>query len=102
MTFFDFSNILVLGAWICLFLIFTICGFVKKSSWFNFVTLLLSVILLIVHLVFRIEYSQMNVVIDFIFLILSIFMYLYVDDIEARREVISEVFENKYKKKKKK
>ena len=35
---------------------------------------------------------------DFISMAISISVYLYIDDIESRREVISEVFENKYKK----
>ena len=100
MAFINFSNILVFGVWIYIFLALNIIGFVKKISWFNLATLILSVVFLIIHVVVSTQIEVLNVLVDFISMIISVFMYLYVDDIQARRQVISEVFENKYKKKK--
>ena len=101
MTLINFSNIFVLSIWILLFIVLNVLGFVKKSSWFNLATLVVSLIFLILHVTFRVEFVSnfRNMVVDFIFIIISVSLYLYVDDIEARRQVISEVFENKYKKK---
>ena len=101
MTLINFSNIFVLSIWILLFIVLNVLGFVKKSSWFNLVTLVVSLVFLILHVTFRAEFVSnfRNMVVDFIFIIISVSLYLYVDDIEARRQVISEVFENKYKKK---
>lgn len=102
MTLINFSNILVLGVWIFLFLVLNIFGFVKKLSWFNLSTLVFSVFFLITHTVYSKEVEGINILVDFISMIISIFLYLYVDEIQSRRQVISEVFENKYKKRKKK
>lgn len=101
MTLINFSNIFVLSIWILLFIVLNVLGFVKKSSWFNLATLVVSLIFLILHVTFRSEFVSnfRNMVVDFIFIIISVSLYLYVNDIEARRQVISEVFENKYKKK---
>lgn len=101
MSLIDFSNIFILLIWIAIFAVFNIIGLVKKSSWHNFITLIFSITFLILHIIFRnvndIALYQ-SILVDFISMIFSIFLYLYVDDIESRRKVISEVFENKYKK----
>ena len=43
---------------------------------------------------------KFNVSCDIVFLAISISLFLYVNDIETRRKVISEVFESRYKKEK--
>lgn len=98
----DFSNIYFLIGWVIAYLIINVFGIVKKHSICSLITLICSVIFLIIHTIYSEMFVniKMNVLIDFISLGISIFMYLYVDDIEARRKVISEVFENKFKNKK--
>ena len=83
-----------------MFFIFSMVGFFTKKSLFNLIPLLLSLAFLVIHVTLReniIGAFKYNMLIDFISIIISIALYIYVDDIEARREVISEVFENRYK-----
>ncbi len=97
----DFTSVPVLVVWIILFLVANICGLVKKNSYFSLVTLVASLAFLIIHLDLSSVYGDSNfanMIFDFISMAVSISVYLYIDDIESRREVISEVFENKYKK----
>ncbi len=97
---FSFSNMPILIIWICIFIFFNIFAFVKNRSIYNLITLVLSLLLLIFHLANGNSYDvnlPQNIIVDFISLIISISLYLYIDDIESRRKVISEVFENKYK-----
>lgn len=105
MLVFEFSNLLVLSFWIFLVIALNFWGVLKKKSFLNLISLIVSITLLIIHIRYRefLEVSiNQNVITDFVFLIVSISTYLYVDDIETRRKVISEVFENKYKKEEKK
>lgn len=105
MLVFEFSNLLVLSFWIFLVIALNFWGVLKKKSFLNLISLIVSITLLIIHIRYR-EFLEVsinkNVITDFVFLIVSISTYLYVDDIETRRKVISEVFENKYKKEEKK
>lgn len=84
---------------------FNVLAFVRKKSMYSLVTLITSLILLIIHIGNVSSYGaylSQNIITDFISIIISISLYLYVDDIESRRKVISEVFENKYKNRSKK
>lgn len=105
MLVFEFSNLLILLFWIVFIVTLNFWGVLKKKSFLNFLSLIVSIILLVIHVIFKGDYfisCARNMIIDFIFLIVSISTYLYVNDIETRRKVISEVFENKYKKKEEK
>lgn len=105
MLVFEFSNLLVLSFWIFLVIALNFWGVLKKKSFLNLISLIVSITLLVIHIRYR-EFLEtvinQNIIADFVFLIVSISTYLYVDDIETRRKVISEVFENKYKKEEKK
>lgn len=105
MLVFEFSNLLVLSFWIFLVIALNFWGVLKKKSFLNLISLIVSIMLLVIHIRYR-EFLEtvinQNIIADFVFLIVSISTYLYVDDIETRRKVISEVFENKYKKEEKK
>lgn len=105
MLVFEFSNLLVLFFWVCVIVALNFWGVLKKKSFLNLISLMFSVALLVLHIRYReffsASYTQVLIP-DFIFLIVSISTYLYVNDIETRRKVVSEVFENKYKKKEKK
>lgn len=90
--------------WAGIIIYLNIRGFLKKQSLWNGINLGISLLLLIIHMSLRdflVNWS-FNVICDLVFLAISISLYLYVDDIETRRKVISEVFENKYKKTEKK
>lgn len=83
-------------------MILIVFGLIKKNSYFSLVTLIFSLAFLIIHFSLSLVYENSNftnMLFDFISMIVSISVYLYIDDIESRREVISEVFENKYKNK---
>ena len=75
-------------------------GFLKNKSLFNGINLGISLSLLMIHLnnSSSIENWKFCVICDLTFLAISIGLYLYVNDIEVRRKVISEVFENRYRK----
>ena len=101
----NFSSIPILVVWICVFLFLNIFGVCKKKSLFNLLTLVFSMMFLIIHICNKEYFSVMlfrNMKVDFISMIIAISLYIYVDDIESRRKVISEVFENKYKSRRKK
>lgn len=65
--------------------------------------LITSLFLLMLHVIFNkmpdVTLSPLNIVVDTISMIISSSLYLYTDDIETRRKIISGVFENRYKKK---
>lgn len=101
----NFSNMPILALWICVFLALNILGMCTKKSLFNLIPLILSVLFLVIHVWNKfliLETIFQNLMVDFISMIVSISLYIYVDEIEARRKVISEVFENKYKNRRKK
>ncbi|MBQ9315170.1 MAG: hypothetical protein IJ220_09330 [Clostridia bacterium] len=94
--------IFIIWAGIVIFL--NVRGFLKKQSKYHAINLAISLFLLIIHMSLRDTLSNwnFNIICDMIFLAVSISFYLYVNDIETRRKVISEVFENRYKNRRKK
>ena len=98
---FDLSKVPILVLWIVIEYILNVKGYVRKKSMYNLISLSISLALIFLHVAFNkipnVTLSSFNIIIDFIFLIISISLYLYINDIESRRKVISEVFENKYK-----
>ena len=100
---FDFSKTPILVLWIVIFYVLNVKGFARKKSIFSLTTLMLSMLFLIIHVcAFKGVLSSFNIISDFVSIIMSISFYLYLDDIESRRKVISEVFENRYKNRRKK
>jgi hypothetical protein len=76
-------------------------GYKTKRSIYPLITLLSYTTLIIIHYVTRNHYLNIwfNLKTDIIGIIISISAYLIIDEIEIRREKISEVFVNKYNKK---
>ena len=79
-------------------------GFMQKKSLFNGINLAICLFLIMIHMGLKevLPNWSFNIICDMIFLAISISLYLYVNDIETRRKVISEVFENRYKNRSKK
>ncbi len=100
MLYIDYSIPFILVIWISIIAELNIIGFLKKKSLFNCINLFISLILIFMHLINKelITSWKYCIIHDFIFLSISVGLYLYVDDIESRRKVISEVFTNRYKK----
>lgn len=96
----DLSFVPTLFIWAGIIIYLNIQGFLKTKSFWNGINLGISLILLIIHMSLRdgIPNWHFNIICDMIFLAVSISLFLYVNDIETRRKVISEVFENRYKK----
>ena len=101
MLFFDLSFVLTFIIWAGIITYLNIQGFLKKKSFWNGINLVISLILLMIHLGIKdaMPNLRFNVICDMAFLAISIGFFLYVNDIETRRKVISEVFENRYKNK---
>ena len=99
---YSFTPIFIFWAGIILFL--NIQGFLTKKSIFNGINLAFCLVLLYAHLKFKESLPDWSfcIISDMIFLSISVALFLYVNDIETRRKVISEVFENRYKKRGKK
>ena len=101
----DLSKVPILVLWIVIEYVLNVKGYVRKKSMYNLISLSLSLTLIFLHVAFNkmpnVTLSSFNIIIDFAFLIISISLYLYINDIETRRKVISEVFENRYKKREK-
>lgn len=100
----NLSIIPIFILWAGLILGFNIAGFLKRKSLLNGINLAISLILLMIHMSLRYVMPNwsFSFIWDIIFLIVSISLFLYVNDIETRRKVISEVFENRYKNRSKK
>ena len=98
---YNFENYYVLIIIALFFIIMNIIGYIRNKAWYPMATLLIFVASLIVHIMRRevlAETFTFNTTIDFIGLGISITNLLIIDEIEMRREVIKEVFENRYKK----
>ncbi len=99
----DFSKTPILVLWIVVFFVMNVKGFYRKKSYFSLITLIISLLFLIIHVTaLNGLVPRFNIISDFVSIIVSISLYLYLDDIESRRKVISEVFENRYKNRRKK
>ena len=82
-------------------IILNIIGYIRNKAWYPMFSLFIFVASLIIHIIKRDALGDAftyNTTIDFIGLGISITNLLIVDEIEIRREVIKEVFENRYKK----
>ena len=98
----DYTNAIVLVIVVMFFITMNIIGFVKKNAWFVMTSVLLNITMFTLHVLLDEALGQealmFNARIDFIALAINIPLLLVVDEIETRRELIKNVFENKYKK----
>ena len=103
MLFFDLSFIPVLVMWAGIIMFLNVFGFIKTKSIFNCINLAISLTLLFIHMHMKESLPNWSfcVACDLVFLAISVSLYIYLNDIETRRKVISEVFENRYQKPKK-
>lgn len=99
MYFVDLSNTPIFMIWTGIIVILNAYGFLKLQSRYSAINLGFSLMLLFFHLNFKEAFANWgwNATCDLVFLAVSISLYLYINDVEIRRKVISEVFENKYK-----
>jgi hypothetical protein len=97
----DFANLGVLIPMIIITVILLVLGYITKKSIFPVITLLSYIAILVIHYITRTQYENilLNINIDMVALIASISSYLIIDEVEIRREKISEVFVNRYNKK---
>lgn len=99
----DYTNTLVLLIVVMFFITMNIIGFVKKKAWFVMTSVLVNITMFVLHLVLldealSKEALMFNARVDFVTLAINIPLLLIVDEIETRRALIKNVFENKYKK----
>ena len=90
-----FSNLIVLIFAVIITAVVHIIGFKKKKSIFSAIMLFVYTILLIIHI--SKWNSAFDVIVDFIGMVVSITIYLIIDEIEIRRKKITQVFEDRYK-----
>lgn len=100
MYFFDVSIFPVNIIWIGIILLFNIQSIIRMKSIWNKLNLVICLGLLILHVISPNELHNISacLIVDFVGLIISMALCLYINDIETRRKVISEVFETRYKK----
>jgi hypothetical protein len=98
--FINFANYYVLIPVLIVTVILLVMGYKTKRSIYPLITLLSYTALIIIHFLTKSHYSNIwfNLMVDITGIIISISTYLIVDEIEIRREKISEVFVNKYRK----
>ncbi|MBQ8299795.1 MAG: hypothetical protein IJX99_08105 [Clostridia bacterium] len=98
----DYTNTIILVSVVMFFAIMNIIGFVKKKAWFVMTSVLFNITMFILHVLLKDSLTKdalmFNAMTDFICLAINIPLLLVVDEIETRRELIRNVFENKYKK----
>lgn len=97
MDYINFADLRVLVVAIIVTVILNVIGAWKKKSIFPAILLLSYTALLIIHTMFM--KSNINLIVDFSGMIISIVSYLIIDEIEIRREKIEQVFEDKYRNK---
>ena len=95
MNFLNFSDIRVLLVGILITVVALGIGWWKKKSFLPAIILFVYLGLLIVHLITM--GTGFSVFIDFVGIIVSITIYLVIDEIEIRRSKINQVFEDRYK-----
>lgn len=98
----DYTNAIVLVIVVIFFVTMNIIGFVKKKAWYIMTSVLVNITMFILHVLLDEalgkEALMFNARIDFIALAVNVPLLLVVDEIETRRALIKNVFENKYKK----
>lgn len=99
----NFAKLPITICWALIVILLNVLSLIQKKSVHSLVALILSVAFLIMHVVAKSYFINgiANLIFDFATMIISISIYLYINDIESRREVVSEVFKNRYKKNKK-
>lgn len=100
----DYTNVEVLIIAVLFFLIMNLVGCIKKKAWFVMTGVIVGLAMFILHVLIRdfisVETLKYNTYIDFACLAINIPLLLIIDEIETRRGLIENVFENRYKKNK--
>ena len=98
----DYTNTVVLVIVVMFFVTMNINWFVKKNACWVKTSVIVNITLFTLHVLLDEALGQealmFNTRIDFIALAINIPLLLVVDEIETRRALIKNVFENKYKK----
>lgn len=98
---YSFENLYFLIIFALIFIELNIIGYIKNKAWYPMTSLIIFVTSFIVHFAKKDilgEAYVYNAVIDIICIGISMINLLIVDEIETRRALIREVFENRYKK----
>ena len=98
--YYSFENIYFLIIFALIFIELNIIGYIKTKAWYPMTSLIIFVTIFVVHFIKKDVLSDgytYNAVIDIICIGISMINLLVVDEIETRREVIKEVFVNRYK-----
>ena len=97
---YNFENYYILIIIALFSIILNIIGYIRNKAWYPMASLILFITSFIIHAIQKEVLGDAflyNVTIDLICLGISMINLLIVDEIEMRREVIKEVFENRYK-----
>lgn len=97
---YSFENYFVLTILAFIFIELNIIGYIKNKAWYPMASLIIFITSLIVHFIKKDTLGDAyvyNATIDLICIGISIINLLVVDEIETRREIIKEVFQNRYK-----
>ena len=98
---YSFENYYVLIVLALIFIELNILGYMKTKAYYPMTSLIIFVTTLIVHFIAKDVLGEsyiLNATVDLIAIGISVINLFVVDEIETRREVIKEVFENRYKK----
>ena len=96
-----FENLYVLIILALIFIELNIIGYMKTKAYYPMTSLIIFVTTLIVHFIAKDVLGEgyiLNATIDIACIGISMVNLFLIDEIEMRREVIKEVFENRYKK----
>ena len=96
---YSFENYFVLVIFAFIFIELNIIGYIKNKAWYPMTSLIIFITSLIVHFIKKdmlVDAYIYNATIDVICIGISIINLLVVDEIETRRLVIKEVFQNRY------
>lgn len=97
---YSFENYYVLIILALIFIELNIIGYMKTKAYFPMLSLIIFVTTLIIHSITKDilgEHYIFNATIDLICMGISMVNLFVIDEIEIRREIIKEVFENRYK-----
>ena len=96
---FCFENLYVLIILALIFIELNIIGYIKTKAWYPMISLIIFVASLIIHFIKKDILGEtyiFNATIDLILIGISLINVWVIDEIETRRELIKEVFENRY------
>lgn len=97
----DCTNDAIYISFVAFYAVMSTIGCIRKKAWFNLTSVIVNIALFVLHALSRDRFNEanfrFNMNFDMVCLAVNIPILILVDEIETRRNIIKEVFKNRYK-----